>query len=364
MVENNDECPGLIIPPIPGKSYGDRFNEVYVAKRMRTLEKFMNYLIQNPVTKHSQILYDFLSLTGDDSFNERKTFYTKQKPPTQIYALKTLDGRITVGYNELNELAFTKLKEHSDTSDMLFKKLNSNYKMLNNEIQVVSDRLQEISNCWKDLFFEASNYGENSNVSRVYNLMSKFTKQWSDSEKKQASLSFINLREYFKYIMKEVRCIKELITKVEGYKYTYTKEKDKLLYRKEDLFKRADVQRWEVDWNGEVVDYAKLLEDKKIAFEKMLPRETKVVLEHQYTYGCYLNKLLDEYKRHDELCGKTHRKAVFDYYTSYVNELMHLKDTLKDVMCTIEEVNEQQSNNVKEDEDEKEKEGNAVSQTM
>ena len=325
--------PELIIPPIPGKSYGDRFNEVFLAKRMRTLEKFMNYLIQNPITKHSQILYDFLSLASEDLFNERKTFYTKQKPSTQIYALRTLSGRINIAYNELDEIAFTKLKEHSDTNDMLFRKLNTNYKMLNNEMQVVSNRLQEISNCWKDLFFESTNYGENSNVSKVYNLMSKFTKQWSESEKKQASLSFINLREYFKYIMKEVRCVKELIAKVEGYKYTYTKEKDKLLYKKEELFKRGDVQRWEVDWNGEVVDYTKLLEDKKVAFEKMLPKETKNVMEHQYTYGCYLNKLLEEYKRHDELCGKTHCKAMIGYYTSYINELMHLKDALKDVVC-------------------------------
>ena len=330
--------PGIIIPPIPGKSYGDRFNEVYIAKRMRTLEKFINYLIHNPTTKHSQILYDFLSLASDDLFNERKTFYSKQKPPTQIYALRTLTGRTNIAYNELDEIAFNKLKEHAETSDTLFKKLNMNYKMLNNEMQVVSNRLQEISNCWKDLFFESTNYGVNSNVSKVYNLMSKFTKQWSESEKKQASLSFINLREYFKYINKEVRCVKELITKVDAYKYTYTKEKDKLMYRKEELFKRGEVQRWEVvDWNGETADYTKLLEDKKVAFEKMLPKETKVVMEYQYTYGCYLNKLLEEYKRHDELCGKTHTKAMIDYYTSYVNELMHLKDALKDVVCITAE---------------------------
>lgn len=338
--------PGLIIPPIPGKSYGDRFNEVYIAKRMRTLEKFINYLIQSPTTKNSQILYDFLSLASDDLFNERKTFYSKQKPPTQIYGLRTLNGRINIAYNELDEIAFNKLKEHAETSDTLFKKLNMNYKMLNNEMQVVSNRLQEISNCWKDLFFESTNYGVNSNVSKVYNLMSKFTKQWSESEKKQASLSFINLREYFKYINKEVRCVKELITKVDAHKYTYTKEKDKLMYKKEELFKRGEVQRWEiVDCNGEVADYTKLLEDKVVAFEKMLPKETKNVMEYQYTYGCYLNKLLEEYKRHDELCGKTHTKAMVDYYTSYVNELMHLKDLLKDVICVTTEQHVEGSNN-------------------
>ena len=68
---------GSLIHPIPKKNYGNRFNEAFVSKRMRTLEKFLKSLTQDPLIRNSQILYDFLTIGNDEEFNKKKNEYTK-----------------------------------------------------------------------------------------------------------------------------------------------------------------------------------------------------------------------------------------------------------------------------------------------
>ena len=54
--------PYVVIPPIPKKNKigVDNFSNLFIAKRKRYLEKFLKWLLANPVIKNSQILYDFL----------------------------------------------------------------------------------------------------------------------------------------------------------------------------------------------------------------------------------------------------------------------------------------------------------------
>ena len=48
-----------VIPPLCKKNYVDRFSEVLINKRMRSIEKFIQGLLIHPLIKNSQILYDF-----------------------------------------------------------------------------------------------------------------------------------------------------------------------------------------------------------------------------------------------------------------------------------------------------------------
>ena len=69
--------PGRVIPPIPKKNKigGDRFNEEFLEKRTRTLEKFLNLLLEDPSIKTSQIFYDFVSIEELNIFSDKKKYY-------------------------------------------------------------------------------------------------------------------------------------------------------------------------------------------------------------------------------------------------------------------------------------------------
>ena len=63
-----------IIPTLTNKNkfFRDTFAESFTIKRSRKLEKFMNYLLMDPIIKNSNLLYDFISIEKDEDFNEKK----------------------------------------------------------------------------------------------------------------------------------------------------------------------------------------------------------------------------------------------------------------------------------------------------
>jgi hypothetical protein len=61
---------------------------------MRFLEKFMESLVANPVTKNSQVLFDFLTIENENDFNNKKKDYAKLKSPTKLSEVKNVEGEV------------------------------------------------------------------------------------------------------------------------------------------------------------------------------------------------------------------------------------------------------------------------------
>ena len=207
---------GSLIHPIPKKNYGSRFNEAFVSKRMQTLEKFLKSLTQDPLIRNSQILYDFLTISSDEEFTKKKAEYTKMKPPTGISKMKSIDGVLNVGIAQEKEILLTNIKDNATINETLLKKLNTSYKALKGEIAIVSSRLNEISDIWNQLFQNCTKYADNTYVTESYKYMSNFSKELGENLKKQASLISIDIREYFKFLKREFRVMKEFSLRVEN----------------------------------------------------------------------------------------------------------------------------------------------------
>jgi hypothetical protein len=54
------------------KNYGYRFNEEFISKRLRALEKFLNGISIHPLLRSNEIFYDFLSISKEKDFNNKK----------------------------------------------------------------------------------------------------------------------------------------------------------------------------------------------------------------------------------------------------------------------------------------------------
>ena len=57
-----------IIPPLYKKNYLYALNDGQIAKRIRTLEKFITEIAIHPLLRNSQIFYDFISLRDEKDF--------------------------------------------------------------------------------------------------------------------------------------------------------------------------------------------------------------------------------------------------------------------------------------------------------
>ena len=302
-----------VIPPIPKKNKigHDKFNESFLIKRTRTLEKFLNFLLEDPVIKVSQILYDFLSIEEEDKFNEKKKYYNNFKLPTYLRDYKSPSGKLDIAINEEREIFYQNIKDNTELNQELLSKLNKNLKALSNELSVVVNRMDDISKNCEELFLNSIKYYDNDDIKISYYQLNDMFKNWSNALKKTSSIINIDIREYFKYTKNTFRSMKELINVVDSYKQNYYKSKRNLITKKEELFKKSDVSKWDLGPNKglSIVD---LIKDKNIALPKMLCNETNVVINLKQLYGYYLNSATKEYERIRKLIAFGHKQNVSD----------------------------------------------------
>jgi hypothetical protein len=306
--------PSNIIPPIPKKTKmgKNKFEEAYLIKRTRTLERFLNLLMKDPILKESLIIHDFLQIEDYHQFEESKKIYHNIKIPQNLSEYKNPEGKLTVNVNEENELLYNSLKENTDSNIELLNKLNKNLKLLNNEITAVTNRMDEISkNCY-ELFLNSAKYLDDNDIKRSYYQVKDIFKYSSNALKDQLTIININIREYFKYTRNTFRAMKVLISNVDNYKSNYLKAKKSLISKKEDLIKKPDVKKWDLDPNKANVNPSDLVNDKSLAFPLMLYNETKSVINIKQKYGYYLNRAIEEYQRLRYIISSGHKENVIE----------------------------------------------------
>ena len=74
-----------------------------INRRMRDLERFLNYLLKDPIIKNSKIFYDFLFIEDEDEFLKKKKEYEKMKTPTEIADFRAPNGKTRVNVNNRKE---------------------------------------------------------------------------------------------------------------------------------------------------------------------------------------------------------------------------------------------------------------------
>ena len=309
-----DLYPYVVIPPIPKKNKigVDNFSNVFINKRMRYLEKFLKWLAANPIIKCSQIFYDFLSIEKAEDLNKKKSEYQKLDKPMNLIEFYAKNGKMNLGINKEKETYFNNISNNNTNNEILLENLNFNLKQLKILFDLFIQKIDEVQKKWEQLFLNSTKFFEDINISNTYEKMSKLFINWSDSLKQQNKLIFVDIREFFKYVKNNYRDMKINIENVKNVKNEYYKFERNLIYRKEDLFKKGDVTKWELD-PQEKANPNSLLEDKLSALFKMCAKETDRCVQRKIYYGYYLNQLIEEYERISKFYGHLYKENQLDY---------------------------------------------------
>ena len=318
-----------VIPPIPKKNKigGDRFKEQFLEKRTRTLEKFLNLLLQDPNIKSSKILYDFISIEQDNQFNDAKKSYNNYKPPQQLKDYQTVTGKIDIKVDEGNEIYYQNIKNQTELNQELLSKLNKQLKLLNNEMNMVVTRLTEVAKCCEELFNHSVKFEQSDDIKISYYQLNEMFKQWSEALKKQNQIMFMNIREHFKFSKNIFKSMKELINSADNYKQIYNKAKKNLISKKEDLFKKGDTSKWEL---GDNKDKINVLE-KTIALPNMLPTETNNVNNIRQMYGYYLNGVNNEFERIEKIMSNSHKENLIENAKKEITIISELFKSISEI---------------------------------
>ena len=263
---------------------------------MRNLEKFLYYLMKDPLIKSSQILFDFLSVDNEDEYNKRKKIYNKMRTPIEFSEIKSIDGKARLKITEIKEKNIEYIKDNAAFNETAFKKFNQNFKAFREEMNTVISRVLSFSPLFDKLIKISTSYSEDNIIVESYKQMQNLFNSWADILKRQNSFFCNDIKEYFKILSGNYHHIRDLAQNVENQKYNYYKISKNLMSKKMELFRKGDVLNWQLDVNdkNQVGDFSK---DRLTSYKKICFKDTVNTIKNKEKYAYYLNRLISEYVR-------------------------------------------------------------------
>ena len=308
----------ILIPKMSykGKVTKDKHDDNFIKKRMRFLERFINYIIKDETIKTSQILYDFLTIKNYEEFINKKKQYEKIKIFNfiDIKDRKSLSGELNIKINKEKETYLENVKDNTIYNSNLFKKLNSNFKTLNDEFSHVIKRLEIISDIYKQIYEVSNKYLDLNIIKESYSQMEIMFKNLGNNFNKIKSFINSEIKQYFKFIGNNYICLNEMIQNVEISKNNYIKLTKNLINKKNEIYKK----------------------DKSLPKNKILPQETKNSIKNKMIYGFYLNEIIKEYEKIRKINSYFHKRKICFFCKEQITICSEYTRILGDILMTMD----------------------------
>jgi len=299
-----------VLPRLPKK--GKVNDDKHIDKRMRNLERFLNYLLKDPVIKNSNILYDFLTIETDEELDKRKKLYNRMKTPVELKDIKTLDGRIKISVNSNKETYLENIKNNSAFNETCLKKFNKNFKVLKTEMDTTINRLLSFGPLFDKLIKISSTYLDNNVIIESYKQMKNIFISCADMLKKQNSFFYEDVKEYLRLLSGNYHHIRDLTQIIDVQKSNYNKVQKSLISKKIELFRKGDTNNWQLDPKDKK-KISEFFSNRIASYQKMCFKETNNVIHTKEKYGYHLNKIIFEYQRLRRINTIENKNKVFQF---------------------------------------------------
>ena len=322
-----------ILPRLPKK--GKVNEDKHINKRMRNLEKFLNYLIKDPLIKSSNLLFDFLTIEEEKDFEKRKKIYNKMKTPIEIKDIKSIDGKIKINVSPNKEIFLDNIKANSAFNETCLKQFNTNFKLLKEEMNSVIGRVSSFGPLFDKLIKISNIYLENDTIIESYKQMKNIFTSCVDMLKRQSGFFYNDVKEYLKLLGGNYHHIRDLVQIVETLKINYNKEAKNLITKKNDLFRKGDTDSWQLD----IKDRNNLQEfyfDRIASYQKICAKDTKSLIKVKEKYGYHLNKIISEFQRMRNINTVEHKNKVVQFATKESEIISDFSKILSEI---IEDMN-------------------------
>ena len=326
---------GNCIPPIPKNVKIEKINDYSIHKHKRALEKFIQALIDNPLIVHSPILFDFISIEDKAQFYSRQTYYSKGKIPKSLNKIITLNGNFELKFQNSDLPFLDFICEYNEQSQILFKKITTILSEINILFNNISIKMNELSSIFQNFHNLTNRFQKQENKSDLFENLKLIMSNWGEIMKNQSELLEINLREQFKFMNKQHKEMNFLIKKMNQKKIIFVKNESKLIQKKEELFKKGDVSKWGLK-KEDLKDKQYIINNKELAFTKMLYKDTLQALNYKRAFVFYGNSLINEFQRIRNRNISMIEDNILLYSRSSINDINKLENILKNLICTFE----------------------------
>ena len=296
-----------IVPPLCKKNYMEQFNEDFISKRARALERFMNGIAIHPILRNSFIFYDFIAIKDNEEFKQKKIMYEQPFKPKRINDFNTANGRIKVNLSNENEIYFQNILDNIDMNETLLTDIIHGYKSLFGIIKQLNEKIIEIGYLWKKFEGKSKKFYENSNIHTSYKIMRDYMKDWAEMNKRQIKEMSENFIENLRYMKNEYTNFKPFAERVNEKKDLFFKEFDDF------YFKNLNFENKKKNWSIP----EKIEKFNEIDFTKLSTMNTQNLKEAKNFYCGYLYSFTSEYERLKLL----NAQKLKNYTTNLINLL-------------------------------------------
>ena len=294
--------PTILIPQLPKKKIGNRrFEEDFIQKRIKGLQNFLDEILKNENIKTAEPLISFLSLTERNFFEQQmKIINPKNINADSILNIKTFNGKTQIADMENELLNNISNKNYFNSVENFFNSQKDEIKEIKYNLNEYGSLMLKASNHLEKIelgFNRLNQYYNKANLAKdicnVFEQYQIFCKNWKRIHINQSAIIKNKLKEYFKFIKNKGESLIELIKKQNEVQSEYDKIKENLNNKKENLWKKMDISKWEMNQMAQI-DSALLFRDKNYAFSQMCFQETMLVNNKGDLLGFYyLNNILN-----------------------------------------------------------------------
>ena len=171
-------------------------------------------------------------------------------------------------------------------------------KILNlaNDFLNLETHMKQIASTFNKLS-TALNFNEHSKkMQEIYQKLNTIFNSWSNSYGKQYSFFKSDFKDFFNYINLEIQEMSSLNQNFLSYKKHYEDYSTKINKKKEELFNQKDFNKWSVE-PGTEEQISKYANNKKLAFEKMLYKETELQYNEKKLVACTLHLMNKQFNK-------------------------------------------------------------------
>jgi len=300
------------IPPLPGKKIGGRRFELdFVNKRMKKLNIFLQKIYENENLKTFDGLIYFLSIVDRGRFEENKKEINSIIVPTGIEGIKNIDGKITISEDEYsNEKYFININNYFNLQAQIYDKLNEDLGAFCKSMFTSIENLAGVQKDFELLHLLNARVSMKKEILKTFEMFGIFFKNWKRVLYNQCDVIKKNVKYFFKNVNMEGKAYDELTKSRIVIKEQFDNENKKLINKKEKLWEKNDISKWEINEDFNKIDRVLLIRDKQYAFNKMCTSDNFYVNNLRIMLR-YANK-----KNMDEL-----KKMVNNYQEKFINNV-------------------------------------------
>ena len=275
--------------------------EMIQSKKAKYLNIFMNKLLQKKIFRTSPIILNFLEL-DIIGFDKLKDHLSNEKYELNVKFdnLPTWSGKIKC---ELKEEDIKKAdsfnKKYIKLSE-IYQKLEKGISNIVSDFKLLENHMKEISAQFVLLNTEINDNPNTNKIKNIFSELNKLFSQWSVSYANQYQYFKSDFKLMFKYLNLETQEMSHIYKSYINYKNEYENFSTLVNKKKEELFESKEYNKWSLAPGTE--NQLPLFQNiKKIAFEKMLYKETLLITFEKKRVAatvCLLFKQFDKLLKH------------------------------------------------------------------